>query len=163
MRSGTITTGTFECCTSLPGRGYPKLKKPANLDPKHGSQVYSQKCALCHGANGEGQAAPDGTVVFPPPWGSRSYNWGAGMTSIANAGSFIKADMPFSQGNTLTDQEAWNVAAFVDGHERPQDPRFTGTVFETRRQYHDSAMSLYGKEVDGVVLGEHSPRASPRP
>ena len=146
---------------NLPGRGYPKLKKAANLDPKQGAQVYSQKCALCHGTNGEGQAAADGTVVFPPLWGPRSYNWGAGMTSVGNAAGFIKANMPFSQGNTLTDQEAWDVAAFVDGHERPQDPRFTGSVADTRKKYHDSAMSLYGKEVDGVVLGEHSPPTGP--
>lgn len=148
---------------NLPGRGYPKLKKVANLDRKHGAQVYSQKCALCHGADGQGQAAADGTVVFPPLWGPRSYSWGAGMTSISNAAGFIKANMPLSQGNTLSDLEAWDVAAFVDGHERPQDPRFTGTVAETRKKYHNSPMSMYGEQVDGAVLGEHSPPAGISP
>jgi thiosulfate dehydrogenase len=49
------------------------------------------------------------------------------------------------------------VAAFVDGHERPQDPRFTGDVAETRRQFHDYKMNLYGTTVDGVLLGQNSP------
>lgn len=146
----------------LPGRGYPKLPKPAKIDAAHGQQIYAQKCALCHGAEGQGQSASGGTVVFPPLWGERSYNWGAGMTSITNAAGFIKANMPLSQGNTLTDQEAWDVAGFIDGHERPQDPRFTGSVAETRKKYHDSPMSMYGQIVNGVLLGQNSPPAGPQ-
>lgn len=148
---------------NLPGRGYPQLSTPAKLDAAHGEHVYTQKCALCHGADGQGQTASDGSMVFPPLLGARSYNWGAGMSSISNAAGFIKANMPFSQGNTLSDQEAWDVAAFVDGHERPQDPRFTGSVSETRKKYHDSPMSLYGQTVNGTVLGEHSPPSGFRP
>lgn len=146
----------------LPGRGYPKLAKVAKFDSAHGQQVYEQKCALCHGAYGQGQSSPDGVVVFPPLWGARSYNWGAGMTSINNAAGFIKANMPLSQGNTLTDQEAWDVAAFINGHERPQDPRFTGTVADTRKKFHDSPMSLYGQIVNGVLLGSTSPPFGPQ-
>jgi thiosulfate dehydrogenase len=146
----------------LPGRGYPKLPKPANLDYAHGQQVYAAKCALCHGAEGQGQHASDGSVVFPPLWGTRSFNWGAGMSSINNAAGFIKANMPFSQGNTLTDTEAWDVAAYMDSQERPQDPRFNGSVAETRKLHHDS-MDMYGQTVNGVVLGQNSPAAGPRP
>lgn len=141
----------------LKGRGYPKVTKVANIDRTHGQQVYEQKCALCHGADGQGQSTSDGVGVFPPLWGARSYNWGAGMASINNAAGFIKANMPLSQGNTLTDQEAWDVAAFIDGHERPQDPRFTGSTAETRKKFHDSPMSLYGQTVNGVLLGQTSP------
>ena len=143
-----------------PGRGYPKLTEPPNLDRARGEKVYQERCALCHGADGNGQkSANGGATVFPPLWGAQSYNWGAGMASIKNAAGFIKANMPLSQGNTLTDQEAWDVAAFINGHERPQDPRFTNSVSETRAKYHDSSMSLYGKTVDGVTLGEKSPPA----
>lgn len=42
------------------------------------------------------------------------------MSSINNAAGFIKANMPFSQGNTLTDAEAWDVASYVDSQERPR-------------------------------------------
>lgn len=146
----------------ITGRGYPKLAKPASFDFYHGKSVYAQNCALCHGADGQGQKATDGTIVFPPLWGPRSFNWGAGMGSISNAAGFIKANMPFSQGNTLSNKDAWDVAAYVDSHERPQDPRFTGDLAETRKTYHDSKMSLYGKTVNGVLLGQNSPPSGPR-
>lgn len=145
----------------LPGRGYPKLPKPEKLDYGHGQQVYAEKCALCHGPDGQGQSSADGTVVFPPLWGALSFNWGAGMSSITNAAGFIKANMPLSQGNTLTDQEAWDVAAFIDSQERPQDPRFQGSVAETRKKYHDSPMEMYGQTVNGILLGQNSPPSGP--
>lgn len=88
----------------LPGQGYPKLPKPAKLDIAHGRDVYASRCAVCHGADGQGQKSVSGQTVFPPLWGARSYNWGAGMSSISNAAGFIKANMPLSQGNTLSDQ-----------------------------------------------------------
>ncbi len=146
---------------SLPGRGYPKLPKAAKLDYAHGQGVYAEKCALCHGPDGQGQQSADGTTVFPPLWGAHSFNWGAGMSSITNAAGFVKANMPLSQGNTLTDQEAWDVAAYLDSQERPQDPRFKGSVADTRQQYHNSPMDLYGQTVNGVLLGQNSPPAGP--
>ncbi|MGH1571090.1 c-type cytochrome [Methylobacterium sp. P31] len=142
---------------NLPGRGYPELSEPPKLDLVAGAQVYAAKCALCHGGRGEGQATADGRIVFPPLWGPRAYNWGAGMSSIHNAAGFIKANMPFSQGGTLSDPEAWDVAAFIDGQERPQDPRFNGSAAETRKAHHDDPLDLYGQTVNGVVLGEHAP------
>ena len=85
---------------------------------------------------------------------AQSFNWGAGMANINNAAGFIKANMPLGQGGTLTDQQAWDVATFMDSHERPQDPRFTGDVAQTRAQFHDSEYSLYGTQVGGKLLGQ---------
>ena len=148
---------------NMKGRGFPKLKKPVQpFSYARGEKVYAQNCALCHGADGQGQTSADGKMVFPPLWGSHSYNWGAGMGSISNAANFVAANMPLSRGHTLSDQEAWDVAAFVDSHERPQDPRFTGSVAQTREKFHNSAMSMYGKTVNGVLLGEHSPPSGPQ-
>ena len=83
------------------------------------------------------------------------------MGSIENAAAFVKANMPLGQGGSLTDQEAWDVAMFMDAHERPQDPRFVKSVAETRTSFHDSENSLYGLTVNGVVLGSQSPPAGP--
>ncbi len=142
----------------IPGRGYPDIKKPAvPFDYARGESVYRRSCALCHGGNGEGQKSASGEPVFPALWGAESFNWGAGMGNIKNAAAFIKANMPFSQASTLSDQDAWDVAAFIDSHERPQDPRFTGFVAETRKKFHDSATWMYGRTVNGAVLGDHSP------
>lgn len=137
----------------LPGSGYRKLAEPPQTpDFARGQAVFEAKCALCHGADGQGQRSGD-RQVFPPLWGPQSYNWGAGMHQVDNATAFIKANMPLSQGGTLSDQEAWDVATFMNSQERPQDPRFTGNVSDTRKKFHDSEFSLYGTSVNGKVLG----------
>lgn len=138
----------------LPGAGYPKagFKPPQPPDYARGETVFRNNCALCHGDDGQGRQVA-GRNVFPPLWGPQSFNWGAGMHQLDNAAAFIKANMPFSRGNTLSDQDAWDVAMYMDAHERPQDPRFDGSVGETRRKYDDTPMSLYGTEVQGHLLG----------
>lgn len=147
--------------TAVEGSGYPKLKKPAQPpDYGRGQQVYAQNCALCHGADGQGQRSGE-RQVFPPLWGPRSFNWGAGMHQVNNAAGFIYANMPLGKGKSLTEQEAWDVALFMNSHERPQDPRFKGSVAETRKKFHDSEDSLYGMTVNGRVLGAGAPLRRP--
>jgi len=137
-----------------PGRGYPALPKPElPADYPRGGIVYAQQCAACHGAGGLGQSS-GGKVVFPALWGPQSFNWGAGMGSIKNAAEFIHANMPLGMGGSLTPQQAWDVATYMDSQVRPQDPRFAGNVEETRKKHHDSAMSMYGRTVNGAVLGD---------
>jgi thiosulfate dehydrogenase len=139
---------------TAPGRGFPPLPKPPlSPDYSRGAEVYAKSCASCHGAEGQGQSS-DGQVVFPPLWGPQSYNWGAGMTSIKNAAEFIRANMPLGLGGTLTAQQSWDVAAFIDSQVRPQDPRFTGDIEQTRKKYHNSEYSMYGRLVNGGVLGD---------
>ncbi len=138
----------------LKGAGYPKqdFKPPQPADFVRGEKVYAANCALCHGDDGQGQQIA-GRNVFPPLWGPQSFNWGAGMHQLDNAAAFIKANMPLSRGGTLSDQDAWDVAMFMDAHERPQDPRYTGDLGQTRAKYHDTPDSLYGTEVNGHLLG----------
>lgn len=143
----------------IQGRGFPRLPKPDKpADYQRGMGIYAQSCAMCHGANGEGKYS-DGHLIFPPLWGAQSYNWGAGMAGIGNAAGFIKANMPLDLGGTLTVQQAWDVATYIDSQVRPQDPRFTGDVGETRKKYHNSKSSMYGTTVNGVLLGDpaHTP------
>lgn len=152
MASGAPTGKT------LPGAGYPKSKQaPATPDFDRGAKVYAANCAVCHGDNGLGQKA-EGRYVFPPLWGADSYNWGAGMHQLDNAAAFIRANMPLGRGSTLNEQDAWDVALFMNAHERPQDPRFTGDVAETRRRFHDDPNSPYGTVVNGHLLGSQPAR-----
>lgn len=139
----------------LPGAGYPKLEKTKlGYDPDRGAKVFAQNCVLCHGADGQGRREADGRVRFPPLWGAEAYNWGAGMSNIRNAASFIKHNMPLGEGGTLSDQDAWDVAAFIDSFERPKDPRQTGSIEEARQKFHKDEPSYYGKEVRGRLLGQ---------
>lgn len=74
------------------------------------------------------------------------------MAGVGSAAGFIKVNMPYGQGNTLTDQQAWDVAAFVDSRERPRDPRQTGNVPDAQRRFHSSG-DYYGQTMSGHVLG----------
>ncbi|KAF1053602.1 MAG: Thiosulfate dehydrogenase [Stenotrophomonas maltophilia] len=141
---------------SLPGRGYPEVPQPREgYDIARGGQLYAQQCAICHGAQGEGQLA-HGEQVFPALWGANSYNWGAGMHRINTAAAFIKQSMPLGKGLSLSDQQAWDVAAYINSHERPQDPRLVdGSVEQTRLRFHaHDGVNLYGQTVNGVLLGQ---------
>jgi thiosulfate dehydrogenase len=130
--------------TRLPGQGFGKIAKPGQTpDLVRGSEVFKNNCALCHGADGQGTKA-NGVYAFPPLWGKDSYNWGAGMHRIDTAASFIKNNMPFGRGGSLSDQEAWDVALFMNSHDRPKDPRFEKSITKTRDKFHDENC-LYGR------------------
>ncbi|MES2763447.1 MAG: c-type cytochrome [Bacteroidota bacterium] len=104
------------------------LKELAFLDraasSENGQQVYSEKCQSCHQVNGAGQLNGDQTeYIYPPLWGDHSYNDGAGLYRLSNFAKFVKYNMPqgVSHNNTqLTDEEAWDVAAFVNSQSRPK-------------------------------------------
>ena len=89
-------------------------------DRARGSAVFAAKCALCHGANGQGNPSiPPGV---PPVWGPRSFSVGASMARQGKAASFIWHNMPYGAGKTLTQQEAFDVAAYVTAQSRPDSP-----------------------------------------
>lgn len=92
-------------------------------DPLKGKEVYVQKCASCHGTDGLGQKNADGiTYTYPPLWGDHSYNIGAGLYRISRFAGYVKYNMPFgvTWNNTqLTDDECWDVAAYVNSQPRP--------------------------------------------
>lgn len=136
------------------GSGYPELElTSAGYDPQRGAPLYDQYCSGCHGPQGKGAIQPDGKVVYPPLWGNESYNWGAGMARVDLAARFIKANMPFDNPGTLTSQEAWDIAAFVDSQERPRDPRQTGSIEDNAKRSFAGQETFYGKTVDGRQLG----------
>lgn len=98
-------------------------------DPKRGAAVYSTKCASCHGKNGEGIPHPqEAEFLYPPLWGKNSYNDGAGLYRISNFAGYVKANMPFGvthESPQLTDEEAWDVAAYVNSRPRPHKDQST--------------------------------------
>lgn len=100
----------------------PFLDRPASAE--NGKIVYDQKCTVCHGKSGEGIALADGSgYQFPPLWGSNSYNIGAGLFRLSRFAGYVKANMPWGatyDAPQLTDEEAWDVAAFVNSLPRPK-------------------------------------------
>jgi len=107
------------------GRGFARLQAPRLPDSARGGTLYVEKCAMCHGADGAGRTGPNGEYLFPALWGPRSFNIGAGMARLNTAAAFIKSNMPLGQDNTLTDQQAFDIAAYFTRQPRPD---FAGKV-----------------------------------
>ena len=97
------------------------LDRPA--DPVRGKIVYEQKCQSCHQADGQGIKHPNGAeYLYPPLWGNNSYNDAAGLYRITNFARYVKYNMPLGASHTmpiLTDEEAWDVAAYVNSQPHP--------------------------------------------
>ena len=106
-----------------PGRGFVKLAPVGPTVKGRGEAVYDAKCAVCHGRDGQGLTSPSGDYLFPPLWGPQSFNIGAGMARRNTAAAFVKANMPYGQDGTLTDQEAYDVAAYFTEQPRPDFSR----------------------------------------
>jgi thiosulfate dehydrogenase len=94
-------------------------------DPVRGKVIYTAQCQSCHGANGEGQLNLNKiSYEYPPLWGEHSYNIGAGLFRLSNFAGYVKSNMPFNQAThsnpQLTNEEAWDVAAYVNSQPRPK-------------------------------------------
>jgi thiosulfate dehydrogenase len=106
------------------GSGLPALQYlDRAADPARGESTYTKKCISCHGPSGEGK--PDSTGIgyqYPPLWGEHSFTTAAGLYRLSRMAGYIKANMPF--GTTwrmpaLTDEEAWDLAAYINSRPRP--------------------------------------------
>lgn len=80
-----------------------------------GEDLYNQSCISCHAADGSGTGANTG----PALWGGNSFNDGAGMARMSKMTAYIQRNMPVGQENTLSDQEAANLAAYILSQDRP--------------------------------------------
>ena len=107
------------------GMGLPPLRKPSRSpDPAQGEKVYASHCAKCHKDQGEGEPlmAPGIGYEIPPLWGNDSFNSAAGMSRLETAAAFVHANMPIGASYRepiLTEQQAWDVAAYVTSKPRP--------------------------------------------
>jgi len=107
------------------GSGIMKLKYlDRAADPAKGQIVFINNCQKCHGTNGQGKINEDASgYIYPPLWGPNSFNTGAGLYRISSLAGFVKNNMPFEESSyehpKLTDEEAWDVAAFINSQPRP--------------------------------------------
>ena len=104
------------------GRGFRRLRTSRTPDPGRGQTLYAEKCSSCHGLDGHGRSGPNGEYAFPALWGPKSFNIGAGMARVNTAAAFTKTNMPLGRDNTLTDQEALDIAAYFTQQPRPDFP-----------------------------------------
>ncbi len=115
---------------TVEGAGMVQSKMPnRRADLGAGEKVYADKCAVCHGADGQGiragKAGDAQGYTFPPLWGKDSFNNGAGMNRLAMATRFVKHNMPQGanfEAPQLSDDEAYDVSAFMLSKDRPIKP-----------------------------------------
>ncbi len=87
----------------------------ASPDLARGAAVYAKSCEMCHQANGAGVHG-----AFPPLWGAKSFNSGAGMSHLDLMTGFVRFNMPKNAPGTLSLQDAYDVSAWVLTHKRPK-------------------------------------------
>ena len=137
------------------GNEPPVFKTPARAaSPDAGKQVFDKNCAACHGEDGLGllaAATPIHGYVFPPLWGPDSFNTGAGMHRVLTAAKFVKARMPLGRPN-LTDEEAFDVAAYINSQPRPEMPNLERDYPDRSTKQIDTA---YGPYADPFPVSQH--------
>ncbi|HCW09010.1 MAG TPA: cytochrome C, partial [Cytophagales bacterium] len=107
------------------GAGIEKLQLiDRAASPQKGKWVYEKNCMRCHGNNGEGVMNENGLEwKYPPLWGDHSFNIGAGLLRLSRLAGYVKANMPYEVATynnpVLTDEEAWDVAAYIASMPRP--------------------------------------------
>ena len=143
-----------------PGRGPGRMEELTRAaDPAHGRDVYAQNCVACHGDNGlgqrEGVAGDARGYTFPPLLGPDSFNDGAGMDRLIGAANFIHGNMPNGvnwQAPVLSEQDAWDVAAFVQAQPRPHKSNLDKDYPVVLQRPADSG---YGPYIDGFSQDQH--------
>ncbi|HLK34676.1 MAG TPA: c-type cytochrome [Terriglobales bacterium] len=100
--------------SSYPGQGLVDLPQ-LHGDRGRGATIYGKQCAVCHGADGAGVPP-----VLPPLWGPNSFNDGAGMSTVEAMAAFVQYNMPQDAPGTLSAQQAYDVAAYVNSKPRPK-------------------------------------------
>jgi len=125
------------------------------VDLQNGAVLYQQKCALCHGQQGEG-IQTQGRYQYPPLWGKEAYNEGAGMHRILTAAAFIKANMPYLEAHwkqpKLSDEEAFDLAGYINSKKRPSLKK---TKYDYPENFQKPVSTPYGPWVDPFSAEQH--------
>jgi thiosulfate dehydrogenase len=99
-----------------------------------GKHLYEQKCAMCHGMQGFGLVADDGSVIYPALAGPGSWNTDArAYNEMITLAAIIKTTMPAHERGTLNDTQARDIAAYLITLPRPAGNR-KGVVAAARQQ-----------------------------
>ena len=85
-------------------------------DSSRGHAIFAGTCVPCHGVDGAGNA------LYPALWGPNSFSVGASLARVERAASFIRYNMPFNNPGSLTDQQAFDVAAYITAMPRQDSP-----------------------------------------
>lgn len=104
-----------EMNADLPWRHLNNMDNPPTPSVDDGEALYQKSCIACHAGDGSGTGSNTG----PALWGDDSFNDGAGIARMTKMAGYIQRNMPVGAENTLTDQEASDLAAYILSQDRP--------------------------------------------
>jgi thiosulfate dehydrogenase len=130
----------YEVGSNPPWRGQnaipaSKLVPIDKLEPARGETIFKERCTTCHGPDGQGVAVGDKRPG--PLWGPDSWNDGAGAARVYTLAGIIRYSMPYLDPGSLTDEEAQQLAAFINSKPRPAFP-FKDNDYRTEKLPVDS-------------------------
>ena len=116
--------------TLLPPEAGPKLPTITGVvsmqaNPLRGGGIYNDRCAGCHDDDGPGLGEyriGEERPRTPALWGLRDgYSRGAAFYRTPVLAAYVQAHMPYGDAGTLSDQDALDIAAFINApnKERP--------------------------------------------
>ena len=105
------------------------------LDPRKGEAIYGDRCVACHGSDGQGVMVGDKKAG--PLWGPGSWNDGAGAARVYTLAGIIRYAMPYLDPGNMTDEDAQQLAAFIDSKPRPVFP-FKDRDYRTEKRPPDA-------------------------
>ncbi|HSJ37543.1 MAG TPA: c-type cytochrome [Planococcus sp. (in: firmicutes)] len=100
----------------MPWRNNNNMEDVPLPDVNNGEKLYQSSCIACHAADGAGTGSNTGPAV----WGDGSFNDGAGLARMSRMAGYLQNNMPKGAEQTLSDQEASDLAAFVLSQDRPE-------------------------------------------
>ena len=137
-------------------------KKATHKNYLNGKKVFESNCASCHQSDGSGMIP-----AFPPLWGfdkdgnELAFNAGAGLADPKKSATWIQDNMPLYQERTLSDQDAADVALYVDVQPRGnfdlakgiKDTKVYNSKVFSEKHTVRSRLKSYGLDVD-VIRGD---------
>jgi S-disulfanyl-L-cysteine oxidoreductase SoxD len=123
------------------------------LPPGHGSvseglAIYSEKCVMCHGVNGQGKPADQltggiGTLTSPAPVKTVASFWPYATTLF----DYIRRAMPITNPHSLSDHEVYALVAYilsVDGIVKKDAVMDAKTLPKVKMPNRDGFIDAYG-------------------
>lgn len=113
----------------LPPEAGPNLPVIAGIstmraDPNRGKRLYARQCAKCHDDDGPGRGeyrVGEGRPRTPALWGERDgHSRAAAFYRNGVLAAYIQTHMPYGKPNTLSAQNALDMAAYVNAPDKPR-------------------------------------------
>lgn len=143
LSAGEVTPAPVDYPTGLP-------------DPQNGAQIYTEKCAACHGDRGLGDGPQAAGLPYPPAalgdpdlaHASSPDDW----FRILSAGNLDRYMPPFA--GSLSTDERWDALAYVYSLSADADQAAQGQTL--LRQNADALQSVFPTPQDLAELGGYS-------